>query len=125
MSGLPRFSDIWLLQGDTVAHNLLGSARFTVPEAKQIGGRTWPCSGERGMAFGGRGCVTLDLDSHVKTVYGNQQLASNGYNPKNLGRKSYHPLFCFIGETRDFLWGRFRPGNRYSGHGAASVLGGV
>ena len=52
VSDLPRFSDTRLLQGDTVAHDLLGFAhpstfrwllaRFTVPEAKQIGGRTWP-----------------------------------------------------------------------------------
>jgi hypothetical protein len=40
----------------------------------------------------------------VKTVYGNQQRAKKGYNPKKPGRKSFHPLLCFIGETRDFLW---------------------
>src|SRR5450759_4147313 len=50
--------------------------------------------------------LTLDMDSHVKTVYGNQQRANVGYNPKKPGRKSYHPLFCFIGETRDFLMGK-------------------
>ena len=66
--------------------------------------------------------ITLDFDSHVETVYGNQQRAKKGYNPKKPGRKSFHPLFCFIGETRDFLWGRFRPGNRYSGQGARSFL---
>jgi hypothetical protein len=27
-----------------------------------------------------------------------------------------------IGETRDFLWSRFRPGNRYSGQGAKGFL---
>ena len=58
----------------------------------------------------------------ITTVYGNQQRAKSGFNPKKRGRKSYHPLFCFIGETRDFLWGRFRPGNRYSGQGAVSFL---
>ncbi|MDA2918985.1 transposase, partial [Desulfobacterota bacterium AH_259_B03_O07] len=47
--------------------------------------------------------ITLDLDSHVKTAYGQQQRASVGYNPKKPGRSSFHPLFCFIGETRDFL----------------------
>jgi hypothetical protein len=31
-------------------------------------------------------------------------------------------LFCFIGETRDFLWGRFRPGNRYSRQEAKGFL---
>jgi hypothetical protein len=66
--------------------------------------------------------ITLDFDSYVRTVYGNQQRAKVGYNPKKRGRKSFHPLFCFIGETRDFLWGRFRPGNRYSGQGAKGFL---
>ena len=63
--------------------------------------------------------LTLDMDSHVETVYGNQQRAKAGYNPKKPGRKGFHPLFCFIGETRDFLWGKFRPGNRYTGQGVA------
>ncbi len=67
--------------------------------------------------------LTLDMDSHVKTVYGNQQRANVGYNPKKPGRKSYHPLLCFIGETRDFLLGKFRPGNKYTSHGAVKLLG--
>jgi hypothetical protein len=66
--------------------------------------------------------LTLDLDSHVETVYGKQQRAKSGYNPKKPGRKSFHPLLCFIGETRDFLWGKFRPGNRYASQGAVEFL---
>jgi len=66
--------------------------------------------------------TTLDLDSHQKTVYGNQQRASKGNNPKKPGRKSYHPLFCFIGETRDFLHGRFRAGNAYTSAGIISFF---
>ncbi len=54
--------------------------------------------------------VTLGLDSHVITVYGEQQRASVGYNPKKRGRKSYHPLMAFIGETGDFIAGRLRTG---------------
>ena len=52
--------------------------------------------------------VTPDLDSHVTTVYGNQQGAAKGYNPKKRGRKSFHPLLCFVGETRDVSAGRLR-----------------
>lgn len=66
--------------------------------------------------------LTFDMDSHVKTVYGNQQRAKVGYNPKKRGRKSYHPLFCFIGETRDFLLGKFRSGNKNSISGAIELL---
>ncbi len=66
--------------------------------------------------------ITLDLDTHVRTVYGNQQRAKKGYNPKKRNRKSYQPLFCFIGETRDFLWGKFRPGKTVSGKEAIGFL---
>jgi Transposase DDE domain. len=68
--------------------------------------------------------LTLDLDSHVETVYGNQQRARKGYNPKKPGRKSFHPILCFIGETRDFLWGKFRSGNVYTSEGAIGFLKG-
>jgi hypothetical protein len=61
--------------------------------------------------------ITLDLDSHVRTVYGNQQRASVGYNPKKPGRASFHSLFCFIGETRDFFHGIFRTGKAHSCRG--------
>ncbi|MBI2488018.1 MAG: IS1380 family transposase [Deltaproteobacteria bacterium] len=61
--------------------------------------------------------ITLDLDSHVRTAYGHQQRASVGYNPKKPGRPSFHPLFCFIGETRDFLHGIFRTGKAHSSRG--------
>jgi len=61
----------------------------------------------------GRGLktATMDLDSHVITVYGNQEGAAKGYNPKKRGRKSFHPLLCFLGETRDVLGGLMRSGN--------------
>lgn len=65
----------------------------------------------------------LDLDSHVRTVYGTDiEDAERGYNPNKRGRRSYHPLLAFIGETRDFLRGRFRPGNTVSATGAADFL---
>ena len=66
--------------------------------------------------------ITLDLDSHVTPVYGNQQRAGIGYNPKKRGRKSYHPLFCFIGETRDYIAGLFRSGNHHTSYNAVGFL---
>lgn len=42
----------------------------------------------------------LDLDSSVKTVYGNQQGAEKGFNEKKKGAKSYHPLLAFLNSTR-------------------------
>ncbi len=62
--------------------------------------------------------LTLDLDSHVAPVYGHQQRAGLGYNPRKKGRKSYHPLLCFIGETRDYIGGLFRSGKHHSSYNA-------
>ena len=66
--------------------------------------------------------LTFNFDSHVETVCGNQQRAKAGYNSRKPGRKSFHPLLCFIGETRDFLRGRFLPGNRHSAQEAVGFL---
>jgi len=66
--------------------------------------------------------ITLDLDSHVTPVYGNQQRAALGYNPRKRGRKSYHPLFCFVGETRDYLGGVFRSGKHHSSYNVVRFL---
>lgn len=69
--------------------------------------------------------ITLDLDSHVMPVYGKQQRAGLGYNPKKRGRKSYHPLLCFIGETRDYIGGVLRSGKHHSSYNAVGFLKGV
>jgi hypothetical protein len=66
--------------------------------------------------------ITLDLDSHVTAVYGNQQRAGLGYNPKKKGRKSYHPLLCFVGESRDYIGGLFRSGTHHSSYNAVKFL---
>jgi hypothetical protein len=66
--------------------------------------------------------LTLDLDSHVSVIYGRQQRAKRGYNPKKPGRGSYHPLLGFIGETRDYLGGLYRPGNRHTSYQALDFV---
>lgn len=61
--------------------------------------------------------VTLDFDSEVDGVYGAQEGAETGYNPKKRGQKSYHPLLCFLAETRECLHSWFRCGSAYSANG--------
>ena len=75
--------------------------------------------------FKGWKSITLDLDSHVTPVYGNQQRAGLGYNPKKMGRKSYHPLLCFVGESRDYIGGLFRSGKHHSSYNAVKFLKGM
>lgn len=57
--------------------------------------------------------VVLDLDSTVLTVYGRQQQAAVGYNPRKRGRPSYLAVLCFEGQTRDCLEGALHPGNTH------------
>ena len=55
--------------------------------------------------------LILDVDSVVLTLYGQQQGARVGYNPKKRGRRSYHPLLCFEAHRQEFWHGSLRPGN--------------
>jgi hypothetical protein len=66
--------------------------------------------------------LILDLDSTVLVVYGKQQGAEVGYNPTKHGRRSYHPLLCFEGRTKDFWHGELRPGNVHSASGTLDLL---
>ncbi len=66
--------------------------------------------------------ITLDCDSTVKTVYGNQEGASKGYNPTKPGAKSYHPLLCFLSELKIVVKTRFRTGSAYSSNGINSFI---
>jgi hypothetical protein len=59
--------------------------------------------------------VTLDTDTTVHTLYGNQMGSRKSYNPKNKGKKSYQPMLTFIAETREYLWGELRNGDRPTG----------
>ena len=45
------------------------------------------------------GRITLDLDSTVRGVYGKQQGAEKGYNPKKPGQRGYHPLLCLYSSS--------------------------
>ena len=59
--------------------------------------------------------VTLDTDTTVHTLYGNQMGARKSYNPKNKGKKSYQPMLTFMAETREYIWGELRNGDRPTG----------
>lgn len=68
------------------------------------------------------GKITLDMDSTVRGVFGSQEGAAKGYNPKKRGQKSYHPLLCFIAETRECLHNWFRGGDAYSANGSVEFM---
>jgi len=64
----------------------------------------------------------MDFDSTVKGVFGSQEGARKGYNRKKKGQKSYHPLLCFIAESRECLHNWFRSGNAYSANGSVECM---
>jgi len=66
--------------------------------------------------------LILDLDSTVETVYGDQAGAAKGPNPHKPGRKSYHPLLVFEGQTRLCLNAMLRAGNTHASTDATSFL---
>ena len=69
-----------------------------------------------------RSRLILDLDSTGVTVFGHQDGAEVGYNPRYRGKRSYDPLLCMEANS-SFLWdGELRPGNAGSWSGSVELL---
>lgn len=66
--------------------------------------------------------LIFDVDSVVLTLYGEQQGARVGYNPKKKGRRSYHPLLCFEAGRQEFWHGSLRPGDAATNTGVIHFL---
>jgi hypothetical protein len=66
--------------------------------------------------------VTLDTDTTVHTLFGNQMGGRKSYNPKNKGKKSYQPILTFVAETREYISGELRNGDRPTGRQIARHL---
>jgi Transposase DDE domain group 1 len=69
-----------------------------------------------------RSRLILDLDSTVVTVFGRQEGAEVGYNPRYRGKRSYDPLVCLEANS-SFLWDtELRPGNAGTWAGSDELL---
>jgi hypothetical protein len=66
--------------------------------------------------------ITVDTDTTVHTLYGNQMGGRKGYNPKNKGKRSYQPILTFLAETREYISGELRNGDRPDGKQIARHL---
>lgn len=55
--------------------------------------------------------MIFDLDSTILTVYGRQERAKVGFNPKKHGRPSYMPLLCVEAQTGDCWEAEYHPGD--------------
>ena len=66
----------------------------------------------------------VDIDTTVEPLFGHQEGALPGPNPRYHGRPSYHPLLACIAETATCIGGQLRPGDRGFGErDVATILG--
>ncbi len=69
-----------------------------------------------------RSRLIFDLDSTVVTVFGRQEQAAVGYNPRYRGKRSYNPLLC-IDSNSSYLWDtELRSGNAGTWDGSPELL---
>ena len=69
--------------------------------------------------------IRINIDTTVKTVYGEQQGARKGYNTQHRGKEGLRPILCFIEETREYLSGKLRKGVTVDGEEAAKFIAGI
>jgi hypothetical protein len=87
----------------------LGLARQLLEVQRRMRERVWEAAHIQLAA------VTLDTDTTVHTLFGRQMGGRKSYNPKNRGKKSYQPILTFLSETREYIGGELRNGDRPSG----------
>jgi Transposase DDE domain group 1 len=87
----------------------LGIARQLLDVQRRMRERVWEAAHVRLAA------VTLDTDTTVHTLFGNQMGGRKAYNPTNKGKKSYQPILTFVAETREYISGELRNGDRPTG----------
>jgi DDE family transposase len=69
-----------------------------------------------------RSRLIFDLDSTVVTVFGHQDGAEIGYNPRYRGKRSYNPLLCMEANS-SYLWdAELRRGNAGTWDGSPELL---
>lgn len=69
-----------------------------------------------------RGPIHLDIDTTVEPLFGSQQGALPGPNPRYHGRPSYHPILAVVPETGTCVAALLRPGDCALGDADAPLL---
>jgi hypothetical protein len=127
--GLERLNHLKYIARDPIVSGIIGAMRLPVQSTfwrflqhlkifnvgqwkkviREMRERVWQASNVRLET------IVIDTDTTVETVYGSQQGARKSYNPKQKGKKSFEPIFSFIAETREYVTGRLRSGDKISG----------
>jgi hypothetical protein len=109
---LPPQSTFWRF----LAALHLGVARQLLEVQRRLRQRVWQAANVELTE------ATLDTDTTVHTLFGNQMGARKSYNPKNKGKKSYQPILTFLAETKEYVAGALRTGDRPGGQEIARHL---
>jgi hypothetical protein len=112
VSHLPPQSTLWRF----LAALHLNVALQILSIQQQMRERVWAAANVR------LSVATLDTDTTVHTLYGEQMGGRKSYNPKNKGKKSYQPILTFLAETREYIAGGLRNGDRPTGKDVAEHL---
>jgi len=135
IAGLPRVNKTQILQYNGLFRSLVGLKRFPDQTALRRFLRRLSPKAVRQIAQlhdqmraqlfclpDRRTSLVFHLDSVVLTLYGKQQGARLGYNPKKMGRPSYHPILCFEAHGQEFWHGSLRPGDAAANTGARALV---
>ena len=115
VTSLPPQSTFWRF----LAALHLGVSRQLLQVQQRLRERVWAAANVQLTE------VTVDTDTTVHTLFGNQMGARKSYNPKNKGKKSYQPILSFLAETKEYVGGALRNGDRPSGKEIAAHLDSV
>jgi hypothetical protein len=134
ISGINRIYRIATFSGDGLVKALLkldkaineNAISATLKNLGQSGARKLQMlllsKNARWLRESGLESITLDADSTVKSVCGNQEGAEKGFNTTKRGAKSYHPLLVFVSEMKLLYHTWFRTGSAYTANGVVEFL---
>lgn len=134
ISGVSRICRIATFSGDGLVKSLLrlkkgineNAISATLKNLGQGGARKLQIlllsKNARWLGESGLESITLDADSTVKSVCGNQEGAEKGFNTTKKGAKSYHPLLVFVSEMKLLYHTWFRSGSAYTSNGIVEFL---
>lgn len=132
LSGHNRYAHITSIRFDSVNPDLLGMQKVMSEDAvrrafkamDEESGVAWLDKqlGHSTNAAISLGSWILDTDTTVKCLYGKQEGAALGYNPRKPGRPSHNYHSCFMGNTRLALSVEVNHGNQSSAKQVAPTL---
>jgi len=134
ISGISRICRIAAFSGDGLVKALLrldkaineNAISTTLKNLGQSGARKLQMfllsRNARWVGESGLDSITLDADSTVSSVCGNQEGAEKGFNTTKKGAKSYHPLLVFVSEMKLLYHTWFRTGSAYTANGIVEFL---